>query len=87
MKTNYTDAQLKENQLFLSQLAKTFPTVEYAMTEIVNLSSIMALPKPISASDSMDRMLENSPLIPRYDFPRVWINTVLTTNCIKMVMS
>ena len=32
MNTAFTEKELNENYLFLTQLAKTFPTVEYAMT-------------------------------------------------------
>ena len=79
MKTNYTDAQLKENQLFLSQLAKTFPTVEYAMTEIVNLSSIMALPKPTEhfmsdlhgQGDAFEHILNNASGVIRNEIERL----------------
>ncbi len=46
MKRIIDEQKIRNNLPFLNQLAKSFPTVEYAMAEIVNLSSILALPKP-----------------------------------------
>ena len=84
MNSNYTDKQLKENQLFLSQLAKTFPTVEYAMTEIVNLSSIMALPKPTEhfmsdlhgQGDAFEHILNNASGVIRNEIERLLSGTL-----------
>ena len=45
MKKLVNEEEIRDNIRFLNQLAKSFPTQEDAMTEIVNLSSILALPK------------------------------------------
>ena len=45
----------------------------------------MAASKPSSVNESMAKISENRPLIPRYDFPNVCIKTVLTTNFNKIV--
>ncbi len=46
MKKVLNEQEITANLPFLNQLAKSFPTTEYALAEIVNLSSILALPKP-----------------------------------------
>lgn len=82
MKTVYTEQQLNENLLFLNQLAKTFPTVEYAMTEIVNLSSILALPKPTEhfmsdlhgQGDAFEHILNNASGVIRNEIERLFAN-------------
>lgn len=79
MKTTYTDQELKDNLLFLTQLAKTFPTKEYAMTEIVNLSSILALPKPTEhfmsdlhgQGDAFEHILNNASGVIRNEIERL----------------
>lgn len=79
MKNNYTDRELHDNLLFLKQLAKTFPTVEYAMTEIVNLSSILALPKPTEhfmsdlhgQGDAFEHILNNASGVIRNEIERL----------------
>ena len=45
MKKLVNEQEILDNLRFLNQLGKSFPTQEDAMTEIVNLSSILALPK------------------------------------------
>ncbi|MBQ7061358.1 MAG: fructose-1,6-bisphosphatase [Clostridia bacterium] len=84
MNKDYTDQELKENQLFLTQLAKSFPTVEYAMTEIVNLSSILALPKPTEhfmsdlhgQGDAFEHILNNASGVIRNEIERLLSNTL-----------
>ena len=79
MNKTYTDQELNENRLFLKQLAKTFPTVEYAMTEIVNLSSILALPKPTEhfmsdlhgQGDAFEHILNNASGVIRNEIERL----------------
>lgn len=82
MKRTYTEKELNENLLFLTQLAKTFPTVEYAMTEIVNLSSILALPKPTEhfmsdlhgQGDAFEHILNNASGVIRNEIERLFAN-------------
>ena len=79
MNKTYTDQELRENLRFLQQLAKTFPTVEYAMTEIVNLSSILALPKPTEhfmsdlhgQGDAFEHILNNASGVIRNEIERL----------------
>lgn len=76
----YTKRELNDNLLFLTQLAKTFPTVEYAMTEIVNLSSILALPKPTEhfmsdlhgQGDAFEHILNNASGVIRNEIERLF---------------
>ena len=82
MNKTYTDQELKDNLLFLDQLAKSFPTVEYAMTEIVNLSSILALPKPTEhfmsdlhgQGDAFEHILNNASGVIRNEIERLLSN-------------
>ena len=82
MNTAFTEKELNENYLFLTQLAKTFPTVEYAMTEIVNLSSILALPKPTEhfmsdlhgQGDAFEHILNNASGVIRREIERLFVD-------------
>ena len=84
MKTNYTEQELNDNLLFLNQLSKAFPTVQYAMTEIVNLSSILALPKPTEhfmsdlhgQGDAFEHILNNASGVIRNEIERLFANTL-----------
>ena len=42
---DYTDALLTESQKFLELLAKEYPTIQAACTEVINLQAILNLPK------------------------------------------
>ncbi len=42
---DYTEALLTENQKFLELLAKEYPTIQAASTEVINLQAILNLPK------------------------------------------
>lgn len=80
----YTEQELNGNLLFLTQLAKTFPTIEYAMTEIVNLSSILALPKPTEhfmsdlhgQGDAFEHILNNASGVIRNEIERLFSGTL-----------
>ena len=84
MKTEFTDSELNDNLLFLTQLSKAFPTVEYAMTEIVNLSAILALPKPTEhfmsdlhgQGDAFEHILNNASGVIRNEIERLFADTL-----------
>ena len=84
MNKTYTESEINSNLLFLTQLAKAFPTVENAMTEIVNLSSILALPKPTEhfmsdlhgQGDAFEHILNNASGVIRNEIERLFANTL-----------
>ncbi len=84
MKKTIPVQELKANLPFLVQLAKSFPTVEDAMTEIVNLSSILALPKPTEhfmsdlhgQGDAFSHILNNASGVIRNEIERLFKDTL-----------
>lgn len=84
MKKTIPIQELKANLPFLVQLAKSFPTVEDAMTEIVNLSSILALPKPTEhfmsdlhgQGDAFSHILNNASGVIRNEIERLFKDTL-----------
>ncbi|MBR3460778.1 MAG: fructose-1,6-bisphosphatase [Clostridia bacterium] len=80
MKKFIDEQEINENLRFLKQLAKSFPTQEDAMTEIVNLSSILALPKPTEhfmsdlhgQGDAFEHILNNCSGVIRNEITRLF---------------
>ena len=80
MKTLVNEQEIKDNLRFLKQLAKSFPTQEDAMTEIVNLSSILALPKSTEhfmsdlhgQGDAFEHILNNCSGVIRNEITRLF---------------
>ncbi len=80
MKTLVNEQEIKDNLRFLKQLAKSFPTQEDAMTEIVNLSSILALPKSTEhfmsdlhgQGDAFEHILNNCSGVIRNEISRLF---------------
>ena len=80
MKQLVNEQEIKDNLRFLNQLAKSFPTQEDAMTEIVNLSSILALPKSTEhfmsdlhgQGDAFEHILNNCSGVIRNEISRLF---------------
>ncbi|MBO4562469.1 MAG: fructose-1,6-bisphosphatase [Clostridia bacterium] len=80
MKKLVNEQEIKDNLRFLTQLAKSFPTQEDAMTEIVNLSSILALPKSTEhfmsdlhgQGDAFEHILNNCSGVIRNEISRLF---------------
>lgn len=80
MKKLFGEQEINENLRFLKQLAKSFPTQEDAMTEIVNLSSILALPKSTEhfmsdlhgQGDAFEHILNNCSGVIRNEITRLF---------------
>ena len=80
MKKLINDEEIRDNIRFLTQLAKSFPTQEDAMTEIVNLSSILALPKSTEhfmsdlhgQGDAFEHILNNCSGVIRNEITRLF---------------
>ncbi len=80
MKTLVNEQEILDNLRFLKQLGKSFPTQEDAMTEIVNLSSILALPKPTEhfmsdlhgQGDAFEHILNNCSGVIRNEITRLF---------------
>ncbi|MCR5612011.1 MAG: fructose-1,6-bisphosphatase [Clostridiales bacterium] len=80
MKKLVNEEEIMENIRFLKQLAKSFPTQEDAMTEIVNLSSILALPKSTEhfmsdlhgQGDAFEHILNNCSGVIRNEISRLF---------------
>ena len=80
MKKLVCDEEIRDNLRFLNQLAKSFPTQEDAMTEIVNLSSILALPKSTEhfmsdlhgQGDAFEHILNNCSGVIRNEITRLF---------------
>lgn len=80
MKKLINEQEIREDLRFLKQLAKSFPTQEDAMTEIVNLSSILALPKSTEhfmsdlhgQGDAFEHILNNCSGVIRNEISRLF---------------
>lgn len=80
MKQLVNEQEIRENYRFLTQLGKSFPTQEDAMTEIVNLSSILALPKSTEhfmsdlhgQGDAFEHILNNCSGVIRNEISRLF---------------
>ncbi|MBR3382289.1 MAG: fructose-1,6-bisphosphatase [Clostridia bacterium] len=80
MKKLVDEQEITANLRFLNQLAKSFPTQEDAMTEIVNLSSILALPKSTEhfmsdlhgQGDAFEHILNNCSGVIRNEITRLF---------------
>ncbi|MCR5809250.1 MAG: fructose-1,6-bisphosphatase [Clostridiales bacterium] len=80
MKQLVNEQEIKDNLRFITQLAKSFPTQEDAMTEIVNLSSILALPKSTEhfmsdlhgQGDAFEHILNNCSGVIRNEISRLF---------------
>lgn len=80
MKKLISDEEIKDNLRFLNQLAKSFPTKEDALAEIVNLSSILALPKSTEhfmsdlhgQGDAFEHILNNCSGVIRNEISRLF---------------
>ena len=80
MKKLVNEEEIRDNIRFLTQLAKSFPTQEDAMTEIVNLSSILALPKSTEhfmsdlhgQGDAFEHILNNCSGVIRNEITRLF---------------
>ena len=80
MKQLVEEQEIVTNLRFLKQLAKSFPTQEDAMTEIVNLSSILALPKSTEhfmsdlhgQGDAFEHILNNCSGVIRNEITRLF---------------
>ena len=80
MKKLVEEQEIMSNLRFLKQLAKSFPTQEDAMTEIVNLSSILALPKSTEhfmsdlhgQGDAFEHILNNCSGVIRNEITRLF---------------
>lgn len=80
MKKLFGEQEINDNLRFLKQLAKSFPTQEDAMTEIVNLSSILALPKSTEhfmsdlhgQGDAFEHILNNCSGVIRNEISRLF---------------
>ena len=84
MKKLINEQEITANLPFLNQLAKSFPTEEDAMTEIINLSSILALPKPTEhfmsdlhgQGDAFEHILNNCSGVIRNEITRLFKDTL-----------
>ena len=84
MKKLVNEQEIMDNIRFLGQLAKSFPTQEDAMTEIVNLSSILALPKSTEhfmsdlhgQGDAFEHILNNCSGVIRNEITRLFKDTL-----------
>ena len=80
MKKLVNEQEILDNLRFLNQLGKSFPTQEDAMTEIVNLSSILALPKSTEhfmsdlhgQGDAFEHILNNCSGVIRNEISRLF---------------
>ena len=80
MKKLLAEQEINDNLRFLKQLAKSFPTKEDAITEIVNLSSILALPKSTEhfmsdlhgQGDAFEHILNNCSGVIRNEITRLF---------------
>jgi fructose-1,6-bisphosphatase-3 len=80
MKKLISDEEIKDNLRFLNQLAKSFPTKEDALAEIVNLNSILALPKSTEhfmsdlhgQGDAFEHILNNCSGVIRNEISRLF---------------
>ena len=80
MKKLICDEEIQDNIRFLNQLAKSFPTKEDALAEIVNLSSILALPKSTEhfmsdlhgQGDAFEHILNNCSGVIRNEITRLF---------------
>ena len=80
MKKLINEQEISANLPFLTQLSKSFPTEEDAMTEIINLSSILALPKPTEhfmsdlhgQGDAFEHILNNCSGVIRNEITRLF---------------
>ena len=80
MKKLINEQEIRNDLRFLKQLAKSFPTQEDAMTEIVNLSSILALPKSTEhfmsdlhgQGDAFEHILNNCSGVIRNEITRLF---------------
>ena len=84
MKKLIDEHEITANLPFLNQLSKSFPTEEDAMTEIINLSSILALPKPTEhfmsdlhgQGDAFEHILNNCSGVIRNEITRLFKDTL-----------
>ena len=93
MKKLINEQEITANLPFLAQLSKSFPTEEDAMTEIINLSSILALPKPTEhfmsdlhgQGDAFEHILNNCSGVIRNEITRLFKDTLtfdeMVINC------
>ena len=80
MKKLLAEQEINADLRFLKQLAKSFPTKEDAITEIVNLSSILALPKSTEhfmsdlhgQGDAFEHILNNCSGVIRNEITRLF---------------